>query len=142
MKGKRTVDVQILPGVADGQVIQLQGQGEAGEHGAPSGDLYVRVHVTAHPRFVREGDNLVLGVELRPIDILRGTPISFPTPEGKDMTVSIPAKFNLRDRLVIPKEGMPKLGGKGRGDLFLEFSIRMPKKPNAKMDALLKEWEE
>ena len=59
VREQQTVHIDIPAGISDGQTLSLQGQGEAGERGAASGDLYVTVHIRPHDRFQREGNNIL-----------------------------------------------------------------------------------
>src|SRR5882757_2444980 len=79
----RTINVRIPPGVEDGQRIRLAGQGEAGLRGAPSGDLYVTVHVRPDKVFGRDGDDLTVTVPVSFHELALGTTLSVPTLEGK-----------------------------------------------------------
>ncbi len=139
MEADRSVAVEILPGIESGQIINIKGMGEAGERGTAAGDLYVRVRVTAHHTFSREGANLVVVREVKLTDFLRGLKIEVPTVAGGKLAVEVPANFNLRDSLRIPGEGMPKFGSRGRGDLFVNFVVRTPKKIDAKLKKILEE---
>src|SRR6476659_1169802 len=86
----RTINVRIPPGVEDGQRIRLAGQGEAGLRGAPSGDLYVTVHVKPDKVFGRDGNDLTVTVPVSFSELALGTTLSVPTLEGK---VAVPPKL-------------------------------------------------
>ncbi len=146
IEAEREVKVDILPGIEDGQLIQIRGMGEAGEHGTSAGDLYVRVRVKPHATFAREGDDLIVMRELKVLDLLLGKKIEVPTIAGGKVAVEIPANFNLRDNLRISGEGMPKFGGSplfsaSRGDLLVNFIIKAPKKVDAKVRKILEDLE-
>src|ERR1700760_964501 len=79
----RTINVRIPPGVEDGQRIRLPGQGEAGLRGAPSGDLYVTVHVRPDQVFGRDGDDLTVTVPVSFTELALGSTLSVPTLDGK-----------------------------------------------------------
>lgn len=134
ISGERDVKLEILSGVLDGQIIKFQGMGEAGEQGAESGDLYVRVRVKPHSVFNRRGSDLFVKKETRLIDILLGEKISVQTIDNKKIEVEIPENFDLKNDLIIPKQGMPIFGSASRGNLVVELKIRTPKKlsPKAK----------
>ncbi len=123
----KDVQVSIMPGIADGQVIKVPGAGEAGERGAATGDLYVRIHVAPHHVFQRVGDDLVIRKDMDILKVLAGNKVEIPTIQGGAMNIEIPVGFNLREKMRIPKEGMPHLGRYGRGDLYVEFDIKVPK---------------
>jgi len=140
VRGERTLQLNVLPGIQDGQIIKVAGAGEAGERGSV-GDLYVRVKVKPHMTFERHGDDLVVKKELRALDLLLGKKIEVPTLAGGAVRVEIPVHFNLKDHLRIAGEGMPRMGGSGRGDLLVDFTVKAPKKPGAKAQKLLEELE-
>ncbi len=141
VEAERDVRVELLPGIEDNQLIKIKGMGEAGERGTTAGDLYVRVRIKPHHLFERHGANIVVPHELRIVDLLLGKKIEVPTISGGKVTVEIPAQFNLNDNLRIAGEGMPRFGSYGRGDLLVNFIVKMPKKPGAQAKKLLEELE-
>ncbi len=142
IQGERAVEVEILPGVHDSQIIKVKAAGEAGERGTEAGDLYIRVKVKLHPVFTREGDHLTVRQELNVFDLLLGKKIEVPTIAGGKLKVEIPAHFNLKEPLRIPGEGMPRFGSFGRDDLLVDFIIKAPKKLDPKVKKILEELEE
>ncbi len=145
IEGRRDVTVQILAGIEDNQMIKMNEMGEAGERGQASGDLYIRVRVQPHRVFERHGADLVITRDLKAIDLLLGKKIDVPTIAGTTVSIEIPADFNMREPLRVSGEGMPHFGGghlmHRRGDLFVAFTVRAPKKPNAKAKKLLEDLE-
>jgi molecular chaperone DnaJ len=141
VEADRDVRIEILPGIEDNQLIQIKGAGEAGERGTGVGDLYVRVRVLPHSVFERHGANLVVARELKVVDLLLGKKIEVPTISGGKISVEIPAGFNLRDPFPIPNEGMPHFNSYGRGDLFVNFIVKAPKKVDGKVKKALEEAE-
>lgn len=137
----RETKVSILPGVQDGQIIKVKGAGEAGERGMPSGDLYVRVRVKAHETFERRGDDFVVKCDIGIFDVLLGRKIEIPTISGSTLKVAVPDRFNLKDELQIRGEGMPHLGGYGRGDLYVNLTLKTLKKLSEKDKKALEEIE-
>lgn len=137
----RRVQVEILPGVQDDQIIKVKGKGEAGERGAAEGDLYVRIKVMPHTVFERRGDDLKVKIDLNVLDLLLGKRIEVPTITHGRVSVEIPAHFNLKEDLKIPGEGMPHFGSFGRGNLLVDFTIKAPKKLDSKIKKLLEEIE-
>lgn len=151
IESAREAKIEILPGIEDGQLIKLQGMGEAGERGTAAGDLYIRVQVKRHAVFERRGADLIITRELPLTDALLGKTLSVPSVSGGALQVEIPPQFNLKDMLRIPHEGMPRFGsakigmrgpeGGSRGDLLVNFIVKTPKKPNAKAKKLLEDLE-
>jgi molecular chaperone DnaJ len=128
----RTINVRIPPGVEDGQRIRLPGQGEAGLRGAPSGDLYVTVHVRADKVFARDGDDLTLTVPVSFAELALGTTLSVPTLEGK-VGVRVPKGTADGRILRVRGRGVEKRGG-GHGDLLVTVKVAVP--PNLEGAAL------
>jgi molecular chaperone DnaJ len=133
---ERTLSVKIPPGVDSGTRLRLQGEGEAGEEGAPAGDLYVVIQVQPHPFFQRHEDDLhceipisfaqaALGAEIR-VPTFRDTQI-VKVPEGTQTG----ATFRLRGR------GVPQLSGRGAGDLYVKIVVRTPERLSRKQRELL-----
>ncbi|MDP3999141.1 MAG: DnaJ C-terminal domain-containing protein [bacterium] len=139
IKGEREVEIEIAPGIADGQLIKVTGAGQAGERGAGAGDLYARIKIKPHHDFQRVNNDLIVKKSLSLTDILLGKKVEIPTVAGGKINAEIPEDFNLRERLRIPGEGMPRFGSFGRGDLYVEFQIRTPKKIDPKIKKFLEE---
>jgi curved DNA-binding protein len=125
-EGERTdkYQVKIPPGVREGKLIRLSGQGGEGRAGGPAGDLFLRVRLAKHPDFRVEGSDLHYEVELAPWEAVLGTQAKIPTLNGSAKLTVKPctqAGTVLRLRGL----GMPKDGGK-RGDLFATVTIEIP----------------
>jgi molecular chaperone DnaJ len=120
----RTINVRIPPGVEDGQRIRLAGQGEAGLRGAPSGDLYVTVHVRPDKVFGRDGDDLIVTVPVSFHELALGTTLSVPTLEGK-VGVRVPKGTSDGRILRVRGRGVPKRSG-GHGDLLVTVKVAVP----------------
>jgi molecular chaperone DnaJ len=129
----RTINVRIPPGVEDGQRIRLAGQGEAGLRGAPSGDLYVTVHVRPDKVFGRDGDDLTVTVPVSFTELALGTTLSVPTLDGK-VGVRVPKGTTDGRILRVRGRGVPKRSG-GQGDLLVTVKVAVP--PN--LDGAAKE---
>ncbi|GAA13768.1 molecular chaperone DnaJ [Gordonia alkanivorans] len=122
----RTINVRIPAGVEDGQRIRLAGQGEAGRRGAPSGDLYVVVHVTPHKQFTRSGNDLRVQLPVRISELVLGATVSVPTLEGS-VGVKIPPNTTDGRTLRVRGRGVPKRSG-GAGDLLVTVKVAVPDK--------------
>ncbi|MED5811118.1 molecular chaperone DnaJ [Mycolicibacterium sp. 050232] len=127
----RTINVRIPPGVEDGQRIRLAGQGEAGLRGAPSGDLYVTVHVRPDKVFGRDGDDLTVAVPVSFHELALGTTLSVPTLDGK-VGVRVPKGTSDGRILRVRGRGVPKRSG-GHGDLLVTVKVAVP--PNLEGEA-------
>ncbi len=120
----RTINVRIPPGVEDGQRIRLAGQGEAGLRGAPSGDLYVTVHVRADKVFGRDGDDLTVTVPVSFTELALGSTLSVPTLDGS-VGVRVPKGTADGRILRVRGRGVPKRSG-GNGDLLVTVKVAVP----------------
>ena len=130
------VSVEIPAGIADGQRIRITGRGHAGEHGGPSGDLYVLVRVREDPRFVRDGDDLVTVVDVSAPLAALGTKVEVPTLDGPT-ELEIPAGIQPHDTLNIRGGGMPALRGRRHGDLRVVVNVVVPRHLNHEQRELL-----
>lgn len=139
VRAKKDVAYEILAGVSDGQIIKIKGVGEAGVRNAEAGDLYVRVRIKPNTLFERKESDLYLKKDLNIIDAILGNKIQFTGIDGRKIETEISVGFNLRERMKIAGEGMPHLGARGRGDLYISFQIIVPRRPNAKAKKLLEE---
>ncbi|KAA0018941.1 molecular chaperone DnaJ [Antrihabitans cavernicola] len=133
----RTITVRVPSGVSDGQRIRLAGQGEAGLRGAPSGDLYVTVHVRNDKVFGRVGDDLTLVLPVSYGELVLGTTVSVPTLEGR-VGVKVPPGTVDGRILRVRGRGVPKRAG-GAGDLLVTVRVAIPQKlDDAATEALTK----
>lgn len=137
----REINFEIVPGIQTDQIIKITGAGEAGERGAGTGDLYIRIRITPHSTFTRRGDDLIVRKELHVADLLLGKKLEIPTISGGKIYAEIPTHFDLKEDLKIKNEGMPRFGAFGRGDLLVNFIIKAPKKASGKTKKILEEIE-
>ncbi len=135
--GSKKIKVVIAAGIADGQIIKVANAGEAGEHGGGVGDLYVRIKEKPHAIFKRESQDLVLKAAMSIVDILLEKPIIITAISGKKIEVNIPTDFNLKNKIKIAGEGMPRLGSFNKGDLYIDLDVKTPK--NFSLEQLRKE---
>lgn len=123
---KRKVTVHIPPGIDTGMRLRMEGYGEAGDLGAPNGDLYIEVHVGSNSKFEREGDNLVTQYEITPAQAALGSEVEIETLDKKKVSLKIPAGIAYGTRLRIPGEGVRRRGN--FGSLLVRVVIATPKK--------------
>jgi molecular chaperone DnaJ len=134
----RTIQARIPAGVADGQRIRIPGKGAPGEHGGKAGDLYVKVHVTPHPVFGRNGDNLTVTVPVTMPELALGADIKVPTHRGPAVTLRIPAGtpngkvFRVAGRGVRRKDGT-------LGSLLVTVDVVVPQELNKKARSALED---
>jgi molecular chaperone DnaJ len=137
---ERTLDVEIPPGIHDGQRIRLTGEGHAGATGARAGDVYVLVRVRPDPRFVREGNDVFSTVDLSVTQAALGTTVTIPTLEG-DAQLEFPAGTQPGEIRVLRGRGMPVLQGFGRGDHRVLVNVLVPRHLTDEQRRVLEEFE-
>ncbi|MEA2395319.1 MAG: curved DNA-binding protein [Solirubrobacteraceae bacterium] len=125
----RDYEVDIPPGVRDGQRIRLAGQGGEGIGGGPTGDLFLRVRIRPHPRFRLEGNDLYVDLPLAPWEAALGTSVDIDTLDGRGK-VRVPQGSSSGRRLRLRGQGYPGPGGR-RGDLYAVVKIMVPKRLTA-----------
>jgi molecular chaperone DnaJ len=135
---ERKITVKIPAGIATGQQLRLQGEGEAGAAGGPAGHLYVVVHVHEHEFFRRDGQNLYCEVGVNFTTLALGGEIQVPTLDGTE-TVKVPEGTQTGTTLRLKHKGMPDVSGRGRGELFATVQVRTPKKLSKEQRQLLEQ---
>ncbi|HUQ40533.1 MAG TPA: molecular chaperone DnaJ [Acidimicrobiales bacterium] len=119
----RQVKVRIPSGVDDGSRISVKGRGGAGRNGGPPGDLYVNVHVAAHPIFGRKGKNLTVRVPVTFAEAALGATITVPT-LTEPVTLKVPAGTSAGKTLRVRGRGVP--ASSGAGDLLVTVDVHVP----------------
>ena len=122
---EKQMEVKIPAGVETGSRLRVQGEGESGVSGGASGDLYVVIHVAEHERFERQGSNLYAAVPITFAQAALGADISVRTLEAEDK-LKIPVGTQTGTVFRLKGKGMPMLGGRGRGDLFVSVTVVTP----------------
>jgi molecular chaperone DnaJ len=135
---RKTLEVDVPPGIADEQRIRLSGRGHAGERGGPPGDLYVLVRVTADERFLRDGSDLVTVVDVPAPAAALGTTVSVPTLEG-DEEIEVAPGTQPGTVVTLRGRGMPRIGRRGRGDQQVVLNVVIPRNLTARQRQLLGE---
>jgi molecular chaperone DnaJ len=124
---KRRVQVDVPPGISDGQRIRLTTRGHAGERGGPNGDLYVVVRVREDERFLRDGSDLVTVVDVPAPQAALGATVQVPTLDG-DVPVEIKAGTQPGETITMGGRGMPPLGRGRTGDLRVVVNVLVPRR--------------
>ncbi|HVF51220.1 MAG TPA: DnaJ C-terminal domain-containing protein, partial [Pyrinomonadaceae bacterium] len=122
---EKMMEVRIPAGVETGSRIRVAGEGEAGMSGGPTGDLYVVIHVKEHERFERQGSNLYTSVPVTFAQAALGSEITVESLDAQQQ-LKIPAGTQTGTVFRLKGNGMPVLGGRGRGDLFVSVSVVTP----------------
>ncbi|MCZ2391199.1 MAG: molecular chaperone DnaJ [Acidobacteria bacterium] len=123
---EKTIDIKIPAGVETGSRLRVSGEGEAGLGGGPSGDLYVVLHVKDHERFERQASDLYSAEPITFAQAALGAEITVTTLDGEE-TLKIPAGTQTGTVFRIKGQGMPNLGGRGKGDLFVAVTVITPR---------------
>lgn len=137
----RTVQARIPAGVKNGQRIRLRGKGAAGESGGPAGDLFVVVHVRAHPVFGRKGDSLTVEVPVRFDEAALGAQIKVPTLGGAPVTLKLAPGTPSGRTMRVRGRGAPRKDG-SKGDLLVTVMVQVPKAPDADARAAIEAYRE
>ena len=141
VQDNKTLSVKVPPGVDTGDRIRLTGEGEAGMHGGPPGDLYVQISVKDHAIFTRDGADLHCEIPISFIDAILGGDLEVPTLDGR-VKLKIPPEtqtgklFRLRDKGVMPVRGGPA------GDLLCRVVVETPLNLTRRQRELLAEFKE
>jgi molecular chaperone DnaJ len=136
---ERRLQIKIPAGVDTGSQLRIAGEGEAGPGGGPPGDLYVVLRVADHPFFRREGAALHCELPVSFTQAALGATLQVPTLDGGSARLQVPegtqpgATFRLRG------QGIPHLGGRGRGDLHVAVRVVVPTKLSAAQKKLLEQ---
>ncbi|MEQ5775958.1 MULTISPECIES: molecular chaperone DnaJ [unclassified Thalassospira] len=139
---QKNLQVTIPAGVEDGTRIRLAGEGEAGAHNAPSGDLYIFLDIQPHRFFQREGANLLCRIPIPMTKAALGGTIEVPTIEGTRTRINIPAGTQSGQQLRLRGKGMTVLRSQARGDMFVEVSVETPVHLSERQKELLHEFDD
>jgi molecular chaperone DnaJ len=139
IKEKKQLQVRIPPGVDTGTRLRLRGEGEAGSHGAPPGDLYLEMYVTPHPIFTRKGKDLYCRSQLSFVEAALGIEVKVPTLTAPTR-LFIPPGTQPGGTFRIPGLGLPGLRGKAPGDLVVVVDLQTPTRLSEEQKHLLQEF--
>jgi len=144
-EGRVTVDktytIDVPAGVVDGSTLRLTRRGAAGPRGGASGDLYVHLRVRPHDRYHREDDDLVTEVPISIAQAALGTTIALETLDGEE-DLAVPAGTQPGHQFVLKSRGVPRLHGRGRGDLRAIVRVDVPTKLSSDEADLLRTFAE
>lgn len=138
---EHNVKVRVPPGITDDSRLRMRGEGEIGFHGGPGGDLYIEINIEEHPLFKRDREDLYCKVPISFVKAALGAEIDIPTPKGKS-TIKIPAGTQSGQTFSLKGKGVPRLDGRGVGDLYIETNVEIPVKLNKKQKQILSEFSE
>ena len=134
---ERKLTVQIPPGIATGQRLRLQGEGEHGAAGGPPGDLYVVIQVHDHEFFRRDGNDLYCEIPVNFPTLALGGDVKVPSILGEPEPLKVPEGAPAGSTFKLRGKGMPDVSGRGRGDLFVTVQAAVPRKLTKDQRAIL-----
>jgi molecular chaperone DnaJ len=135
---EHTYQVDVPAGVDSGSTLRLSGRGAAGPRGGGPGDLYVHLRVQPHDRYLRDGDDLVTVISVSIAQAALGTTVKLPTLDG-DEEIAVPAGSQPGKQFVLRQRGVPRLQGRGRGDLRANLVVEVPTKLSDQEAELLRQ---
>src|SRR3989338_6552277 len=136
LRREEEISIVIPAGIRDGEMIRMSGMGEAISKGT-AGDLYIKINVTSHSVFKRDGHDLIMNLNLKLSDALLGTEYPIQTLDG-EIKVTIPEGVAINEVLRVLGKGVPISKNK-RGDLLIKLNIKLPSKISRKSREIIEE---
>ncbi len=133
---KETLSVKIPAGIENGARLRLAGKGGEGAGGGPAGDVYLNVTIKPDPVFTREGDDIIVELQIRFTEAALGAAIEVPTLDGTKR-IKVPAGIQPGTRIRLKGLGFPHLGSTGKGDLYVRIGVRVPEGVTERQQELL-----
>lgn len=138
---ERSLSVNIPAGIEDGTRIRLANEGEAGERGGPSGDLYIFVSLKPHDFFQRDGSDIFCRVPISLTTAALGGQFDVPTVDGGKTRVKVPDGSQSGKQFRLRSKGMSVLRSKQRGDMYIQIEVETPTNLSKRQRELLQEFE-
>ena len=132
------LDVRVPPGIEDGQVMRLKGQGGAGLNGGPAGDALIEIHIIPHAFFRRDGNDIRFDVPVTLAEAVLGGKITVPTPSG-NLSVTVPRHSDTGAQLRLRGKGVPAHAGRPAGDAYVTLKV-MVGRVDAAFEQFLQGW--
>lgn len=136
----KTIEIDIIAGINDGQTMQISGQGEPGERGGPNGDLLVTIRIKRHEIFKRDDFNVYVDMPITFVQAALGSTLKVPTLDGV-VEYDMPEGTQTGARFRLRGKGIPYLRSKNRGDQYVTVNIEVPKNLSGKQKEILKEFD-
>lgn len=137
-RGSEKILVRVPPGIATGQKLRLPDKAHAGKHGGLAGDVFITLRVMPDAVFTREGDDLLVAIDIKYTEAVLGTTVEVPTICGEAKRVRVPAGTRPNIKIRLKGFGMPRFKGTDRGDLYLRLNINIPNTLNNDQDKLIR----
>jgi molecular chaperone DnaJ len=140
VKKRQKIKVTIPPGIENGKRISIQGQGDAGPNGGPTGDLYVVIHVRPHEYFERDGSDVYCVIPISITQAALGAELDISNVMDKKIRLKIPSGTQEGKIFRLRGEGMPLFNdAHHRGDMYIKIMIQVPTRLSGRAKSLLKE---
>ncbi len=139
IREKKEIKFTIPAGIHSGQTLRVQGEGNSGKKGTPSGDLLVEIFVENKTAFERKGDDLYHKIKINLSQAVLGDKIDINLLIGKKISLKIPSGTNFGKIFRISSKGLPRISGYGQGDLYLVVEVIIPQKLSKKQKELFEE---
>ena len=140
-KKQKTISVNIPPGVDNGTRIRIAGEGEKGERGSGSGDLYIFIDVKRDKLFERQDEHIFCHIPISITTAILGGEIEVPTIEGKKAILTIPPGTQSETRFRLKNKGMTVIRQNKRGDMYVETGVEIPVNLTNKQKSILTDFE-
>ena len=134
------IKMHVPAGIDDGMMLRLAGQGEAAPEGGAPGDLLVRISIAPHPTLRREGEDLYTILPISFPDAALGTKLSVDCLGGESVRITVPPGIQSGTALRARGKGMPRLHGRGKGDLFVVVEVKTPTQLTPRQRELLRQF--
>lgn len=141
VRGQKNLELNVPAGIADGQLLRVSSQGNAGVNGGPSGDLLVAIRVQPHPIFERKGNDIWCDIPITFTQAALGAEVVVPTLDG-DVSYQIHEGTQPGDVFKLKNKGIENLGrGRGRGDQYVRMTIEIPKNLSKEQKDILQQFD-
>lgn len=138
LRKQEEIEIKIPAGIRAGEMLRMSGRGEAAPHGV-SGDLYIRIHIKPHALYRREGNNLLMNLEVKLSDAILGATYTIKNLDEKPLEVKIPAGVQFGDILRLKEKGIPQTSRSRAGDILITVQIKTPTKLSSKAKKLIED---
>ncbi|MDD4249990.1 MAG: DnaJ C-terminal domain-containing protein, partial [Methanosarcina sp.] len=140
VRSRKTISVNVPAGADSGMTLRLSGEGDAGEPGAPSGDLYIITHVMEHKHFKRVDYDVISELSIPFTQAALGADVMVDTLYGK-VKMNIPAGTQTHSVFRLKDKGIQHLQSHGKGDQLIRLIIKTPTKLTQEQKELLRQFE-
>lgn len=140
VRRQKTIEINVPAGIDNEQILSVSGQGNAGANGGPAGDLRVYVNVRPHPIFERRGNDVWCEVPITYTQAALGAEVVVPTIDGR-VSYQVREGTQPGDVFKLKGKGIPRIGGRGRGDQFVRMTIEVPKNLTQKQKEILQQFD-